>query len=166
MTNHTCKKNEKSEQVAKYQVAAQFIKQEQRDGYMSSRSTKSTQGVCTLEFQEFCVHSSCCGQNRIQLVGLKQMLISPTTLNQRKDTFEDLFIIPWVEHKQQKFKGSQFVLRERVQFQPLQVIRMLDQNINNIFQHQNETIQYGHTKFLTSKDTHEDYILVISSQLK
>jgi hypothetical protein len=48
----------------------------------------------------------------------------------------------------------------------MQVIRMLDQEINTLFQHTSETIQYGHQKFLTSEDSHDDYILVISSQLR
>ena len=47
----------------------------------------------------------------------------------------------------------------------MHVIRLLDQEINTLFQHTSETIQYGHQKFLTSQDTHDEYILVISSQL-
>ena len=43
---------------------------------------------------------------------------------------------------------------------------MLDQGINKLFQHQNVTLQFGHQKFLTSRDSHEDYILVISSQFR
>ena len=48
----------------------------------------------------------------------------------------------------------------------MHVIRLLDQEINTLFQHSSETIQYGHQKFLTSQDTHDEYILVISSQMR
>ena len=89
------------------------------------------------------------------------MLVSEASQQLRKQTFDKVFILPWFDRKT-VVKGSQFVLQEE---EDMHVIRLLDQEINTLFQHTSETIQYGHQKFLTSQDTHDEYILVISSQL-
>jgi hypothetical protein len=65
------------------------------------------------------------------------MLVSQTATQGRKRTFDDLFVIPWISFDrsvgQQKIRGSQFVLRERIDDDPLQVIRMCDQRINKLY---------------------------------
>jgi len=90
------------------------------------------------------------------------MIISQLAQQERKASFNDLFILPFF-HENNHIKGSQFVFRE----DDLKlVIPLLDQELNTIYQQQTDTIQYGHQRFLLAEDSHEDYILLISSQLK
>ena len=89
------------------------------------------------------------------------MIISQLAQQERKDSFRDPFILPFF-HENNHIKGSQFVFREddlRL------VIPLLDQELNTLYQQQTATIQYGHQRFLLAEDSHEDYILLISSQL-
>lgn len=83
-------------------------------------------------------------------------MVSEVSQLRRKESFDRLFILPYFD-KKYGIKGSQFILREDGQ-----VILILDQEINNIYQQASETIQYGHQKFLTAEDSHEEYILMIS----
>jgi len=78
----------------------------------------------------------------------------------RNQSFDKFFILPYFD-KQGKVKGSTLILRE-----DNQIINLLDQEINNIYHHNSEMLQFGHQKFLTNKDNHEEYILVVSAQLK
>ena len=93
---------------------------------------------------------------------MKQILISESAQVVRRDTFNNLLLIPWFD-KRGGIIGSQLGFREDAN---MQVIRLLDQDINSLFQHKSDTIQYGHQKFLTSIENHDDYVLVISSQLR
>lgn len=47
-----------------------------------------------------------------------------------------------------------------------QTINMIDQDINNIYHQNSELLQFGHQKFLTNEDNHDEYILVVSVQFK
>lgn len=94
------------------------------------------------------------------LMSRKQLLISEIMQMRRKETFTNLFLIPYFD-KQGKIKGSQFVLKEDEQ-----VVSLLDQEINTLYHHSSEMLQYGHQKFLTAEDSHEEYILVVSCQFK
>lgn len=118
----------------KYQVGTQFflnhLYEEQRgiDGINPAS--------CTFELSEYAIRLSCCHQNRIQLIGKKQMLVSEANQELRRETFDNIVILPWLD-KKTVFKGSQFVLQEE---EDLSVIRLLDQEINTLFQHSSETI--------------------------
>lgn len=46
------------------------------------------------------------------------------------------------------------------------MIKFVDQDKNNIYQHQTDTVQFGHQKFLTDKQSHDEYILLVSAQLR
>jgi len=48
----------------------------------------------------------------------------------------------------------------------LEQICIKDQELNNIYHQQSELIQFGHQKFLINKDSHEEYILIVSCQFK
>jgi hypothetical protein len=91
---------------------------------------------CTLELSEYLIHFSCCDQNRLQLVGMKQLLVSESAMDQRRDTFKNVILCPWFD-KKSIIKGSQFALRED---EDMQVIRLIDQDINALYQHCSETI--------------------------
>lgn len=50
--------------------------------------------------------------------------------------------------------------------QKLENILIKDQELNNIYHQESDLIQFGHQKFLTDRDSHEEYILLISCQFK
>lgn len=58
-------------------------------------------------------------------------------------------------------KGSQLILKEDDQ-----VIKILDQNKNKIYHQETEMIQFGQQKFLTDKESHDEYLLLVSAQLR
>ena len=46
------------------------------------------------------------------------------------------------------------------------MIKILDQNKNKIFHQETEMIQFGQQKFLTDKESHDEYLLLVSAQLR
>ena len=48
----------------------------------------------------------------------------------------------------------------------LEQINIKDQELNNIYHQHSDLIQFGHQKFLINKDSHEEYILIVSCQFK
>jgi hypothetical protein len=116
--------------------------------------------ACTLELSEYCVKFSNYEKNQIQLIGRKQLLLSEFAQAVRKATFDDVLIIPYFD-KKGEVKGSQLILKEDDQ-----TINLIDQEINNIYHQNSEMLQFGHQKFLTNEDNHDEYILVVSVQFK
>lgn len=104
------------------------------------------------------------------MVGKKQLLLSQVARAGRGTSFKDLFMIPYFD-KYQKIKGSRLVLYTQDPDDPegppkLEQICIKDQELNNIYHQQSELIQFGHQKFLINKDSHEEYILIVSCQFK
>jgi len=153
------------EEIAKYQISTQYflpsaMPKNSEDDELEEALLRSNPAACFLELTEYCVYFSPDETNRIRLIGRKNMYVSDISQINRKDSFDQIFIIPYFD-KKGTLKGSQLVLREDDQ-----VILMVDQEINNLYQQQSATIQYGYQKFLTAEDSHEEYILVVSSQLR
>lgn len=46
------------------------------------------------------------------------------------------------------------------------MIKIADQNHNRIFQSETEMLQFGNQKFLTDKNSHDEYLILVSAQLK
>lgn len=46
------------------------------------------------------------------------------------------------------------------------MIKITDQDCNNIFHHETDLLQFGQQKFLTDKESHDEYILLVSAQLR
>jgi hypothetical protein len=88
----------------------------------------------------------------------------------RSSSFKELFMIPYFD-KFGKIKGSRLVLYtqnpEDASGKPiLEQICIKDQELNNIYHQSSGLIQFGHQKFLINKDSHEEYILIVSCQFK
>jgi len=65
-------------------------------------------------------------------------------------------------------KGSQFLFWNDYKENNLEfdkVLRLKEQDLNNIYSSKTKLAQYGYQKFLTSKTSHDDYFLVVSSHL-
>lgn len=88
------------------------------------------------------------------------MLLSDVAQFRREQTFEKLFILPFFD-KKGSVKGSQLVLKEDDQ-----VIKITDQDQNKIYHHETDLIQFGQQKFLTDKGSHDEYLLLVSAQLR
>jgi hypothetical protein len=115
---------------------------------------------CTLELSEYCVKFSNYEKNQIQLIGRKQMILSEYAQSVRKATFAEVLIIPYFD-KKGEVKGCQLIMKEDGL-----TINLMDQDINNIYHQNSEMLQFGHQKFLTNDDNHDEYILMISVQFK
>ena len=92
---------EASYQIVKYQVGSQFF----------TSSDHENSAATTMEFNEYLVRFSNWERNLIQLVGRKQLFVSPQATKERKKTFDEFLIIPYFD-KSGVIKGSQFVLKE------------------------------------------------------
>jgi hypothetical protein len=46
------------------------------------------------------------------------------------------------------------------------VVLLLDQEVNNTFTHSTDLLQFGHRKFITSVEDQNEFLLVVSCQLK
>ena len=115
---------------------------------------------CTVEMSEYMVHYNTQTSTSLKLIGRKQMLLSDVAQFRREQTFEKLFILPFYTRSGQ-IKGSQLVLKEDDQ-----IIKITDQDKNKIYHHETELMQFGQQKFLTDKESHDEYILLVSAQLR
>jgi hypothetical protein len=78
----------------------------------------------------------------------------------RTSTFDKFLIIPWFDSAG-SIKGSQFLLKEDKQF-----ITLKDQDENNIYHQKSQMCAFGHQKFLTNPDNHDEYILIAAAQFR
>lgn len=85
------------------------------------------------------------------------MLLSDVAQFRREQTFDKLFILPYFD-RNGDVKGSQLILREDDQ-----VIKIVDQDKNKIFHQETDLIQFGQQKFLTDKESHDEYFLLVSA---
>ena len=97
-------------QLVKYTVGLQYYLPAEQ-GSQSERLGIKNPSSCTVELNEYLVTYNQVDKNRIQLIGKKQMLLSDTFQAVRKDSFDDIFILPYFD-KTCKIKGSQLVLHE------------------------------------------------------
>ena len=138
--------------------------------HLSAENGEENSAQITTEAIEYLVTFSNCERNRIQMIGKKQFFLSQVARTGRASSFGELFMIPYFD-RNSKIKGSRLVLYGQNKDDPdgpplLEQINIKDQELNNIYHQQSDLIQFGHQKFLINKDSHEEYILIVSCQFK
>jgi len=100
-------------------------------------------------------------------MGRKQLILSDAAQSSLRESFETPFFLPYFD-KTAQIKGLTVLLSgDRVyKASEREAINLIDQENNNVFNHNSEMLQFGHLKFLTSEDNHEEYVLVVSAQLR
>ena len=87
------------------------------------------------ELIEFTIRFNCCEKNSIRMVGMKYLLNSKAAMDSTTETFRDLTFIPWITNTGHT-TGCQLVLKDNDDEQPSMALRLLDQEINTLFQFQ------------------------------
>lgn len=84
------------------------------------------------------------------MIGKKQIFLSKSAQSSRHETMSNLFFLPYFDNKG-RVKGTRMILREGhdktksmvvtdVSEQPQRMISMKDQEVNNIYHHENSLI--------------------------
>jgi len=76
-----------STQIVKYQISAQYYLSHVKlpENYDDlDENSRLNPAQCTVELSEYAIHYNCCENNKIQLVGKKQMLVSEASQTTRK----------------------------------------------------------------------------------
>ena len=141
-------------QVVKFQVTHQY--------YLEDAEDHPNPAKCTLEFTEYLINfnNQTASSTIIKLVGRKKLLLSDVAQFKREQTFDKVFILPYFD-RSGNVKGSQLVLKEDDQ-----VIKIADQDQNKIYHHETEMLQFGQLKFLTDNKSHDEYLVLVTAQLK
>lgn len=121
--------------------------------------------MAVTELKEFAIRFNCCEKNLIRLIGMKYLLNSKAAYQSTTETYKDLLFIPWLNNSGHT-TGCQLVLKENDDEEPTMAIRLLDQEFNTLYQNQSETIQFGTQKIMINPNSHQEYILVVSAQLR
>ena len=118
---------------------------------------------------DFMVCFSTFDQNTVKLVGRKNLFLSQVAQMNREKSFHDVFFTPYFTNSGQ-IKGVRLILLKEnysdEQKLSIENITIKDQDINNIFHQQTDLAQFGHQKFLINTDCHDEYLLLVSAQLR
>jgi hypothetical protein len=99
-TIHSCGGQPPSTQDVKYQISAQYYNTdielpENYDDQDEALGLNPAQGF--IELREFSVRYNCCENNSIKFVGMKYILPSVASTEQRKKTFTDCLFVPFLD---------------------------------------------------------------------
>lgn len=115
--------------------------------------------MTVIELKEFGIKYHAAQKTNIRFIGMKYLINSLTAINKNVETFRDPLIVPWINNAG-SVKGSQLMIKRGEEER--NGIRLLDQDLNTLYQYQNETIQFGTQKVMLNKDNQEDYMIVVS----
>ena len=133
----------------------EFYDDQNIDGGMNPAQT-------VVELKEYSLKFNCCEKNSLRLVGMKMLINSLAATKTRTNTFRNLQFVPWVNNAGRVY-GSQLLLREGVEGQEKNAIRLLDQELNTLYKYENETIQFGSQKVMLNPSNQDEFIVVIAA---
>lgn len=86
----------------------------------------------------------------------------------REESFYRVFFTPYFNSKG-SIKGTRLILYKNIpgkDEKQIENITIKEQEDNNIYHQQTDLVQFGHQKFLINENCHDEYLLLVSAQLR